>query len=59
MRKPRRRSLGRLNVGRNMDYICGVENERILGYNEACERWEKYHEWYIKTYYGRKKRREG
>jgi len=27
----------------------------MFGYNQACDKWEKYHEWYIKTHCVKKK----
>ncbi|RKY68397.1 MAG: hypothetical protein DRP97_06365 [Candidatus Latescibacterota bacterium] len=32
--------------------IYDVASKR--GYNQACDDWEKYHEWYIKEHYVRK-----
>jgi len=48
MEKPRRRFIDK---SRETNFFFGID----VGYNQACDDWEKYHEWYIKTHCVKKK----
>lgn len=47
MKKPERENLGWET--KRADKITSYENYQI-GYNKACDKWERYHEWNIKEY---------